>query len=98
VIRLIDLAIQTAQEHDVPVSLCGQMSGSPRYTMLLLGLGLRRLSVAPGAVPEIKRICRSVSIPQCERIAQRVRSLDSARDVKTCLTEEFTRVFPDLPV
>jgi phosphotransferase system enzyme I (PtsI) len=98
VIRLIDLAIQTASAHGVPVSLCGQMSGSPRYAMLLLGLGLRRLSVAPGAVPEIKRICRSVTIPQCERIAQRVRSLDSARDVKTYLTEEFTRVFPDLPV
>jgi phosphotransferase system enzyme I (PtsI) len=98
VIRLIDSAIQTAHGHNVPVSLCGQMSGNPRYTMLLLGLGLRSLSVAPAAVPEIKRICRSVTIPQCEKIAQRVRSLDNARDVKAYLTDECTRVFPDLPI
>ena len=57
-----------------------------------------KASKAPGAVPEIKRICRSVTMAQCERIAQRVRTLDSARDVKTYLTEEFTRAFPDLPV
>jgi phosphotransferase system enzyme I (PtsI) len=98
VLRLIDIAIQTANAHALPINLCGQMSGDPRYTMLLLGLGLRSFSVVPSAVPEVKRICRSVTIAQCERVADRVRKLDSARDVKTYLAEELTRVFPDLPV
>lgn len=98
VIRLIDSAVQTAGAHGLPVNLCGQMSGNPRYTMLLLGLGLRSLSVTPAAVPEIKRICRSVTLEQCEQVARRVRTLESARDVKAYLTEELTRVFPDLPI
>ena len=42
--------------------MCGQMSGSPLYTMLLLGMGLRQFSVTPSAIPEIKNICRSVTI------------------------------------
>ena len=98
VIRLIDSAISTANANHLPVNICGQMSGDTRYTMLLLGLGLRSLSVTPAAIPEIKQVCRSVTIEQCERVACRVRTLDSARDVKTYLTEELTRVFPELPV
>ena len=46
----------------MPVNLCGQMSGNPIYTMLLLGMGLRQFSVTPSAIPEIKKICRSVTI------------------------------------
>src|SRR5206468_11627421 len=49
ILRLIDMAIRTADRHSVPINLCGQMSGSSRYTMLLLGLGLRRFSVTPAA-------------------------------------------------
>ena len=66
--------------------------------MLLLGLGLRSMSVTPAAVPEIKRVCRSVSIKQCEKVAKRSLALDSARDVKTYLKEELTKVFPEFPV
>ena len=52
--------------------MCGQMSGSPLYTMLLLGMGLRRFSVTPSAIPEVKNICRNVTIEQCEAVAARV--------------------------
>jgi len=98
VIRLIQSAIRTANENDRPISMCGQMCGNPLYTMLLLGLGLRSLSVTPSAVPEVKRVCRSVSIEQCERVAKRACSLDNARDIRTYLKEELSRVFPEFPV
>ncbi|MCA9257589.1 MAG: phosphoenolpyruvate--protein phosphotransferase [Planctomycetales bacterium] len=98
VIRLIDMAVSTANAHDRPISMCGQMSGNPLYTMLLLGLGFRTLSVTPAAVPEIKRVCRSVSIEQCERVAEHVRTLDTARDVRTFLKEELSKVFPEFPL
>ena len=74
------------------------MSGNPLYTMLLLGIGLRSLSVTPAAVPEIKRVIRTVSVEQCTRVADHVRSLENPRDVKSYLKEELSRVFPELPV
>ena len=43
VLRLMQMAFQAAERHNTPISVCGQMSGSPTYTMLLLGLGLRQL-------------------------------------------------------
>ena len=49
------------------------MSGIRCYTMLLLGLGLRSLSVTPTAVPEIKQVCRSVSIERV-RTCRRTRA------------------------
>jgi len=98
VIRMIEMALRTAREHQVPISMCGQMCGNPMYTMLLLGMGLRSLSVTPAAVPEVKRVIRSVSVDQCERITEHVRSLESAREIKTYLTEELSKVFPEFPL
>jgi phosphotransferase system enzyme I (PtsI) len=98
VIRLIDMAVATAVAHDRPISMCGQMCGNPLYTMLLLGMGLRSLSVTPSAVPEIKRVCRGLTIDQCERVAAQVRTLDNARDVRIYLKEELSKAFPEFSV
>lgn len=97
ILRMIDLAIRTAREHNTPIGMCGQMCGNPLYTMLLLGLGLRSLSVTPAAIPEIKQVCRRVSLSDCQRVARRALQLESARDVRTYLKEELSRVLPELP-
>lgn len=97
VIRMIEMAVTAANTNNVPISMCGQMCGDPTYTMLLLGIGLRTLSVTPAAVPEIKRVCRSVTIDKCEEVAERVRQLESAREIKTLLKEELFKVFPEFP-
>lgn len=98
VIRLIHMALKTANDHNVPISMCGQMSGNPMYTMLLLGLGLRSFSVTPSAVPEIKRVCRSTSVEHCQKVAEHTLTLEGAREVKTFLKEELSKVFPEFPV
>jgi phosphotransferase system enzyme I (PtsI) len=98
VLRLIYMAISTANEHQVPINMCGQMSGNPLYTMMLLGMGLRNFSVTPAAVPEIKRVCRSVTIEQCQNVAEYARSLEGALEVKAYLKEELFKVFPEFPV
>lgn len=96
VLKLIAQAISAADRGQIPANVCGQMSGSSTYTMLLLGLGLRRLSVTPSAIPEIKKVCRTVTIPQCEAIAQRVMTLEHARDIKNYLREELKKVVPEM--
>ena len=96
VLKLISMTAQAALRKSVSVSLCGQMSGSPTYTMLLLGMGLRQLSMTPGAIYEIKRVCRSVKIEQCEAVARRALTLENARNVKAYLREELRRHVPEL--
>jgi phosphotransferase system enzyme I (PtsI) len=96
VLRLINLTVQAALKTSVPASLCGQMSGSTLYTMLLLGLGLRSLSVPPSAISEVKRVVRAVSIPQCEAVSRRALTMDSAREVDKFLQEELRKVVPEV--
>ncbi len=98
VLRMINIAVREARANEVPISMCGQMCGNPMYTMLLLGMGLRSMSVTPAAIPEIKQVCRRVTIPTCERIAERALKMESARDVRAFLKEELTKALPDLPV
>jgi phosphotransferase system enzyme I (PtsI) len=96
VLKLITIAIEAADRKQVPISMCGQMSGSVIYTMLLLGLGLRRFSVAPSAIPEIKHVCRHVSIEQCRAVAHRALTMENARDIKSFLKGELKKRVPDV--
>jgi phosphotransferase system enzyme I (PtsI) len=96
VLRLIDGVVQAARRHDIEVSVCGEMSGEPIYTMLLLGLGLRQLSVTPHNIPEIKKIIRSITIEEANEIAQEVLRLETARDVNNYLREQTRRILPEV--
>ena len=95
VLKLIAMTVEAANRKNIPVNLCGQMSGSTTYTMLLLGFGLRRLSVAPSAIPEIKRICRSVTIGQCEAVTRHAMSMENARHITGYLREELKKLAPE---
>jgi len=68
------------------------------YTQLLLGLGLRQLSVPPSSIPEVKQVCRSVSVAECRLIADRALEMDSAREVKNFLRDQLSRVLPETAV
>ncbi len=95
VLRLLDMTIQAAQRTNTPVCVCGQING-PHYVMLLLGLGLRQVSVTPSAVPEIKRICANLTVAHCEAAAQGALLLDDSRQTEAYLKEELRRAAPQL--
>jgi phosphotransferase system enzyme I (PtsI) len=94
VLRLISMAIDAADKKPIPITMCGQMSGNATYTMLLLGLGLRHFSVTPAAVPEIKNICRHVTVTECREVTARVTTMENARDITNYLREELKRRVP----
>ncbi|MGB8854491.1 MAG: phosphoenolpyruvate--protein phosphotransferase [Pirellulales bacterium] len=91
VLRLLRRSLDVAREAGVPANVCGQMSGSVMFTQLLLGLGLRQLSVPPSAIPEVKQVCRSVSVAECRLIAEKALTMDGAREVKAYLRDQLRR-------
>jgi phosphoenolpyruvate-protein phosphotransferase (PTS system enzyme I) len=94
VLKLIVMSIESADRKNLPINMCGQMSGSPTYTMLLLGLGLRRFSVAPSSIPEIKNVIRHTTLEQCKAIAAKVLTMENAREIKSYLNEELKKRSP----
>jgi phosphotransferase system enzyme I (PtsI) len=98
VLRLIQRCVEVADEFEVPLAVCGEMSSNPGRALLLLGLGIRSLSVPPSALPQVKKAIRSVSIDQCRKIAERVMNLESARDVDLYLRDRIGALVPELIV
>ncbi|MCK8783901.1 phosphoenolpyruvate--protein phosphotransferase [Roseomonas sp. NAR14] len=72
VLRLMQFATEAALRLRMPVSVCGEMAGNPRLVPLLLGLGIRCLSMNASAVPRVKQAVRSLGIDGCARFARRV--------------------------
>jgi len=95
VIRLVKDVIRAARRRGVRVSICGEAAGEVEFTMLLIGLGLRSLSVTPSLIPSVKRVIRSVEITECERLARRVGSFDSERQVSAFLRDRARAVIPE---
>jgi phosphotransferase system enzyme I (PtsI) len=95
VLRLIDGVVKAAAKHDIAVNVCGEMSGEPLYTMLLLGLGVRQLSVTPHNIPEIKKVIRTVTVERSAAVAQEAMRLETARDVNNYLREQTRRILPE---
>ena len=92
VLRLLRRSLDVAREAGVPANVCGQMSGSVMFTQLLLGLGLRQLSVPASAVPEVKQVCRSVSAADCRVVADKALSMYGAQEVKAYLRDQMRRL------
>jgi len=96
VIQLVREVIRTANRSKFPVSLCGEMAGETDFVMLLLGLGLRQFSMTPPALPEVKKVIRSVTIDQCQRVARRAAAFESDRQVLNFLRDEVAKVIPEV--
>jgi len=95
VIKLIKSVIRAARRGKVETSLCGEIAGDPVYTMLLIGLGLRNLSLVPFQIPAIKQVVRKVTVEECERLARKIGSLDSDRRILSTLRSELQKTVPE---
>ena len=96
VLQLIKMVIRAGRRFDVDTSLCGEIAGDVEFTMLLIGMGLRTLSLVPSQLPNVKRVIRSVDIGTCERLARKVGSFDSERQVMNCLREKVQEIVPGM--
>jgi phosphotransferase system enzyme I (PtsI) len=77
VLQLIRMVAEAGNDSGTPVSVCGEMASDPRLAILLVGLGVRTLSMGPSSIGAVKRGIRSVSLAAAE---------DLAREVLTCCT------------
>lgn len=72
VLKLIHMTIRAGRRAGIPVTMCGEMAGDPRYTQLLLGLGLNQLSMHPSNLLEIKRVILDSDFHELEGLVRRI--------------------------
>ncbi|MBI4716796.1 MAG: phosphoenolpyruvate--protein phosphotransferase [Planctomycetes bacterium] len=98
VLRAIRDVVRACTQAEVDCTLCGEMAGQPLYTLFLLGVGLRNLSMAPANIPEVKKLIRLVSVPQTQRIARKALSFETDRQVTNYLRDETRKLLPEDPI
>ncbi|GHD39203.1 phosphoenolpyruvate-protein phosphotransferase [Thalassobaculum fulvum] len=80
VLRLIQFTVEAAHRNAIPVSVCGEIAGDPRYAPLLVGLGVGELSMAGTALPRVKqRIRRLAAGPATQRARAIMDQVDETR-------------------
>jgi phosphotransferase system enzyme I (PtsI) len=86
-IRLLGGVAAAAKEHGIPVTVCGEMAGEPAIAAVLLGLGLRELSMSAVSIPEVKAMIRSVTIKETEGLVKRIEKLPTAAEVRAMVSD-----------
>ena len=85
VFRLIKESITAFTDAGKPVSICGELGSDPMAVPVLLGLGLRKLSMGAASVAEVKRVIASVSLEKAKKIAQNALSFSTASGIEKYL-------------
>ena len=72
VLRLIKFTTAAGGNAGIPVSVCGEIAGDPRYTALMVGLGIHELSMAPASLLKVKQRIRSLDVAAAQRLVHAV--------------------------
>jgi phosphoenolpyruvate-protein phosphotransferase (PTS system enzyme I) len=94
ILRLIRDVVEVASDRGKGVSLCGEMAGDMLYTVLLLGMGLRELSLAPRAIPEIKKAIRGITVEESREAAEWCAAARDVQDVQSRLRDIMGSLLP----
>ena len=97
VLRLIGNVSEAARAACKPVAVCGEMAGDPTYIPLLVGMGLKDLSMNPISLLEAKMVVRSIVYEEWQSIAEAVSRLSSLTEIKKLLSLEYGRTRLQLP-
>ncbi|HEX6904004.1 MAG TPA: phosphoenolpyruvate--protein phosphotransferase [Thermoanaerobaculia bacterium] len=89
ILRMLRFVIDSGRAAGIEVSLCGEMGADPRFALLLIGLGLRRISMSPRQIPEVKAWVRETTIASLTELAERCMEHGTAAEVQKHLDSFF---------
>jgi phosphoenolpyruvate-protein phosphotransferase len=95
-LRLLAHVIRTCNRRGTPVTLCGEMAGWPRCFLALFGMGLRRFSMSPAAVPTLKEVVRRTPLAVAQEIAERVLAMKTTGEIRGFLTHRIQEIWPNV--
>lgn len=92
VLRLIHRVTDSGQSEGIPTSICGEMAADPVAALLLMGLGVRLLSVSPTQIPGIKEVVRAADLGRARKVARTCLDLSSGREVRRRVEAELADI------
>ena len=87
ILNLISNIVNAAKRKNIEVCICGEIAGDIKYTVLLIGLGLRELSMNSVLIPAIKNIVRNISYKEIQKLILPLLSMKSSSEIDTALNK-----------
>ncbi|TPV96746.1 MAG: phosphoenolpyruvate--protein phosphotransferase [Myxococcales bacterium FL481] len=94
-LKLLGLVCDAGKRHGVAVSVCGEMAADPLFTWVLMGLGVRELSVHPAAIPVLKNLIRASALGDAIALTKRLASVATAPEAEAFVLAEMNQRFPE---
>jgi phosphotransferase system enzyme I (PtsI) len=94
IMRALRQIVLGAAHHDREVAMCGDMAGDPLFVLVLMGLGLRNLSMAPRQIPLVKSIIRASTMAEAEKLASAALTLRTESEVEDLVYNVMYDRFP----
>ena len=95
-LRALQMITRAARAAEVPVSICGEMAGDPRYTLILLALGFTELSMNPRSIPLVKEVIRRSGLSDAKRLLQRVMGMALVGEIVDHVDSHMVEHFSDI--
>lgn len=98
VLKVLCRVIRACNQAGKPVTLCGEMAGTPRAFVLLFGMGLRSFSMSPAFIPSIKELVNHLSVPVAEEVLRHALRLKTTKAVHRYMAEQIQKICPSLQI
>ena len=89
VLAMIKILIECANKHNKPIELCGEMASDPEGCIILIGMGLRYLSMTASLIPIVKERLSYITMAEAEELAHKALQASSAEEVRNLVTTYF---------
>jgi phosphotransferase system enzyme I (PtsI) len=96
ILKLIKIVMIAARKHKIWVSVCGEMASDPRYTPLLVGLGIHELSMTPASIGPVRRLIRSLKMHDAHKLVESALLAGSSKEVMDLSAELISRMAPEI--
>ena len=96
VLELIGRTVDAAERNGIWVGVCGEVAGDPRYIPILIGLGVKELSMSPLSIGHIRRLIRNISMYDAERIAEKALAAETAEEALAYSMEYLEKKVPEI--
>lgn len=95
ILRLIRMIVVEGERLNIPISICGEIAANPSFTALLIGLGVKELSVVPSQLLVIKDMIRQISLEKAKELSQFALTLKTEEEIEACLQDFYHQFKPN---
>ncbi len=89
ILKLLQISIEYCEKNNKDLSVCGEIASDPIYSVLLIGMGVKILSVAPSAIPNLKKTICNIRFDEVKKIIEQIWQYENPQDAYKYLEDKL---------